>query len=134
MKWGAKTDSYKEDVMGWLRALEEKELPDGQRLVMDVGGRKLLIIHYNKSIYAMTNICPHLGLPLSLGRIFVEDGICALQCPWHHSSFDLANGNVTAWSPWPPGVGRVLGTLKREKTLAVYPVKVEDGGIWVDVG
>jgi len=28
----------------------------------------------------------------------------------------------------------VPGSLSRRKTLPLYPVKLEDGGIWVDAG
>jgi hypothetical protein len=30
-------------------------------------------------------------------------------------------------------VGKMLGALRRERALAVYPVKVEEGSIWVDI-
>lgn len=52
-------------------------------------------------------------------------------CPFHHSAFDLKTGNVKEWSPWPPGLGRILGAISREKALKVYATKLEDGYVWV---
>jgi nitrite reductase/ring-hydroxylating ferredoxin subunit len=65
---------------------------------------------------------------LELGRL-TDD--CGIVCPWHRSGFDLATGDVKAWAPWPPGLGVVLGATSRQKVLPTYPVKVEDGSVWV---
>jgi nitrite reductase/ring-hydroxylating ferredoxin subunit len=71
-----------------------------------------------------------MGAPLKNGRI-TEEGF--LVCPWHRSAFDLRTGDVASWTPWPPGVGRVLGALRRQHALPVFPVKVEAGRVWVGV-
>jgi nitrite reductase/ring-hydroxylating ferredoxin subunit len=43
----------------------------------------------------------------------------------------LKTGNVKEWSPWPPGLGWIMGAISREKALKVYATKVEDGYVWV---
>jgi nitrite reductase/ring-hydroxylating ferredoxin subunit len=100
--------------MNWNKALAASELPDGGRQVVKIGQQTIL--------------CPHLGLPLQKGNITADE---ALVCPWHKSAFDLNTGAVKSWSPWPPGLGKLLGCLKKETAMTVYPAKEEDGSIWV---
>jgi nitrite reductase/ring-hydroxylating ferredoxin subunit len=115
--------------MKWISALPASELSEGERKVIEVGGESVLLIHEAGQIYAIASACPHMRLPLKGGR--VKDH--TITCPWHHSAFDLRTGDVKDWSPWPPVVGKMLGTLRREHTLPVFPTKVEDGAIWVGV-
>jgi nitrite reductase/ring-hydroxylating ferredoxin subunit len=114
--------------MNWVKVLPQDELPEGERRVVKIGERSILLIHHESQIYATESACPHMRLPLKRGNL-TEDG--AIVCPWHHSAFDLRTGDVKEWSPWPPGVGRMLGAISREKALPVFPTKVEEGSIWV---
>jgi nitrite reductase/ring-hydroxylating ferredoxin subunit len=116
--------------MTWYEVCHINELPEGARQVFTVGQHEILIIHHGGRLYACDNLCPHLNMPLQTGQIDEE---LVLRCPWHHSAFDLHNGEVHAWSPWPPGVGRVLGRLSPEAPLPTYPIKTEDDHIWVAV-
>jgi nitrite reductase/ring-hydroxylating ferredoxin subunit len=116
--------------MNWVKALPQDELPEGERHMVKMGERSILLIHHEGQVYAMESACAHMRLPLKGGKL-TEDG--AIVCPWHHSAFDLRTGDVKTWSPWPPGVGRMLGAISREKALTVFPTKVEEGNIWVDL-
>jgi nitrite reductase/ring-hydroxylating ferredoxin subunit len=116
--------------MDWIKVLPQDELPDGQRRVVQVEGHPVLLLRRQGQIYAVDDTCPHMGASLEAGKI-TEDG--AIVCPRHHSAFDLRTGEVKEWTPWPPGVGRLLGTVSREKALAVYPTRVDKDGIWVGV-
>jgi nitrite reductase/ring-hydroxylating ferredoxin subunit len=116
--------------MNWTQVLAEARLPEGAQEVVSVGTKAILLIRKDGEVFAVDNACPHLRLPLKGGRI-TED--CGLVCPWHHSAFDLRSGDVKDWSPWPPGLGAMLGRLSREKTLQTYSVKIEDGFISVEV-
>ena len=115
--------------MTWVRTLAQDELSEGERQVVKVAEHSILLIRHDGRIYAIASACPHMRLPLKGAKI--KDG--TIVCPWHHSAFDLETGNVKAWSPWPPAVGRMLGALSREKALPVFPTKVEDGQIWVGI-
>ena len=115
--------------MEWARVLKTEELPEDARRVVDVGGRAILVLRHEGQIYAIVAACPHLRLPLKGAKISDH----TLTCPWHHSAFDLTSGDVKEWSPWPPALGRMLGTLSREKALKVFPTKVEDGAIWIGI-
>jgi len=115
--------------MTWTKVLEANALASGGREVVNVGGRKILVLNHNNQFYAVDNTCPHLKLPLKSGKI--EDG--AIVCSFHRSAFDLTTGEVKTWCPWPPGVGKLLSLVSAEKTLPVFPLRVEDGNILIDV-
>ncbi len=115
--------------MNWVQALTQDELPEGQRQVVKLGERSILLIHHKGQIYALASACPHMRLPLKGAKIEGN----TITCPWHHSAFDLRTGDVKQWSPWPPAVGRMLGALSRKKALPLYPTKVEAGSIWIGI-
>ena len=115
--------------MEWIDAIAQSELPEGSRQVVRLGEHSILLIHEQGQIHALASACPHMRLPLKGGQ--VEEG--TIVCPWHHSAFDLATGDVQEWSPWPPAVGKLLGKVSREKALPVFPIKVENGRVWVGV-
>ncbi len=114
--------------MNWIKVLSQDELPPNERKVVKVDQHAILLLHHNNQIYAVENSCPHLRLPLQKGKV-TDDG--AIVCPFHRSAFDLSSGSVKEWSPWPPGVGKVLGMVSKEKVLPVFPTRVEEGSIWV---
>lgn len=112
----------------WVDVLPSAELPEGARRVVRAAGREVLLLRQGDQVYAVAPRCPHMGAPLERGTVTAEG---SLVCPWHRSAFNLRTGDVEAWTPWPPAVGRVLGTLRRERALPVFPVKEEAGRIWV---
>ncbi|MGC9394658.1 MAG: Rieske (2Fe-2S) protein [Anaerolineae bacterium] len=121
--------------MNWIKVLPETELPEGTRQVVNVQDHSILLIHENGKVYAMLSACPHMRLPLKGGEI-TEDEIgssAAIVCPFHHSAFDLQTGDVKAWSTWPPVVGKMLGSISREKALRVFPTRIAEGSIWIDL-
>ena len=114
--------------MSWIKVLESTLSP-GDRQVVNVGDKKVLVLNHEGQYFALDNACPHLNLPLKKGKI-TDDG--AIVCPFHRTAFDLTTGAVKVWTPWPPVVGQVLGKISTEKAIAVFPVKVEANSIWVD--
>jgi nitrite reductase/ring-hydroxylating ferredoxin subunit len=117
--------------MEWIKAVAVAELREDERQVVEIRGHKILLLMHEGQAYAVLNSCPHMGVPLRGGTI-TEDR--AIVCPFHHSTFDLESGEVQAWAPWPPVVGKLLGRIKPEQPLRTYPTKVERGAIWVGVG
>jgi nitrite reductase/ring-hydroxylating ferredoxin subunit len=117
--------------MSWEKVLSRNELPAGAKKVVKVQNKNVLMINHCDRIFAVDASCPHWGLPLEPGRL-TDD--CGLMCPWHRSAFDLATGDVKAWAPWPPGLGRVLGATSRQKVLPTFATRVDDdGSIWVSL-
>ena len=115
--------------MGWTKILAESDLPDGSRQVVKVDGRKIVVLKHEGKIHAVDNACPHLKLSIRKGKIV--DG--AIVCPWHRSAFDLQSGAAREWTPFPPGIGKVMGLMSNEKGLPIFATKVEEGSVWVDV-
>ncbi|NET51475.1 MAG: Rieske (2Fe-2S) protein, partial [Merismopedia sp. SIO2A8] len=70
--------------MGWTKVLAESELGDGDRQVVKVEDRKIVVLKHEGKIHAVDNACPHLKLSIRKGKIV--DG--AIVCPWHRSAFD----------------------------------------------
>ncbi|MGM3305060.1 Rieske (2Fe-2S) protein [Anabaena sp. WFMT] len=115
--------------MAWTKILAANALAPGAREVVKVGDRNILVLNHENNLYAVENKCPHLNLPMKSGKI--KDG--AIVCSFHRSAFDLSSGEVKTWCPWPPGVGKLMSMVSQAKTLPVFPVRVEDGNILVDV-
>ncbi|ACK65371.1 Rieske (2Fe-2S) domain protein [Rippkaea orientalis PCC 8801] len=115
--------------MSWTKVLAADQLPTGKREVVKVGERNILLLNHEGQIYAVARRCPHMNIKMTRGKI-TEDG--TIVCPMHRSSFDLKTGCVKEWTPFPPVVGKMIGKLSPEKPLPVFPIKVEEGSIWVD--
>ena len=114
--------------MPLFKVLEVADVPEDARKVVEVGEQKVLVIYSGGKFFAVDNHCPHMKLPLKNGKLTDDGGI---TCPFHHSAFDLETGDVKEWSPWPPLVGKVLGSLAREKALPVFETEVKDGWLWI---
>ena len=116
--------------MSWTKVLAVDALPPGGREVVKVGSRKILLLNHENQLYAVDNTCPHLKMPMKKGEI-TQDG--AIVCPIHRSAFNMKTGAVQEWCPWPPVIGKALSMVSQPKTLPVFPVRVENGSIWVDM-
>ena len=112
----------------WTKAFATENFKKDDKKVVDVNGTAVLVVHHCGEYIAMDNACPHMKLPLQIGRL---DDECTIHCPWHRSAFDLRSGDVKDWAPWPPGLGPMLGKIRRERALPIFATKVEDGYIWI---
>ena len=114
--------------MDWISLFPDQELPEGGRKLVKASSRRLIVLRFKGKLYAIESNCPHMRFPLTDGRITEDGGII---CPFHHSAFDIESGDVKEWSPWPPGLGPIAGAIVRQRVLVTFPVKSEDGFIWV---
>lgn len=116
--------------MVWKDALDLQQLQEQQRHVATIDGHKILFIWHQDGVHAVASQCPHFKLPLAKGKITEQN---TLVCPFHKSEFDLSSGEVACWSPWPPVLGNVLGKVSSSKPLKIYPTRIEQGKIMVDI-
>lgn len=70
--------------------LAEAELKEGEMRGVDADGSRVLLAKCDGTIYAISDVCSHLGGPLGEGKF--ED--CTVTCPWHGSRFSVKDGSV----------------------------------------
>jgi nitrite reductase/ring-hydroxylating ferredoxin subunit len=87
---------------------------DAPTLVV-IDGRRVALVRRGDVVHALDDSCPHAGGPLSEGR--VNDG--TLACPYHGWIWSLADGRCVAPA--------------RDARVSVYPARVENGDVWIDL-
>jgi nitrite reductase/ring-hydroxylating ferredoxin subunit/uncharacterized membrane protein len=70
--------------------LADSELSEGQMRRVTVDGARVLLTRRNGEVYAIAEVCSHMGGPLADGEY--KDG--AVTCPWHGSRFCTQTGRV----------------------------------------
>ena len=102
--------------MAFQRLADDRALTDGKLMAVDLpDGRQVCLGRVEGRWYATQNSCTHADYPLCDGAL---DG-CYLECQLHGAVFDVRDGSVVEGPAAQP--------------LQTYEVKIEDGGIWVDV-
>jgi nitrite reductase/ring-hydroxylating ferredoxin subunit/uncharacterized membrane protein len=87
--------AQREELPGeWTPALAATELPANELRRAEVEGVKVLLVRRGEEIFAIGEVCSHLGGPLADGELQCDDRECSVRCPWHGSRFDLATGAV----------------------------------------
>ena len=87
------------------------ELPSGERLFIEAGGRSIVIFNLAGNLYAIGDVCSHDNGPVGDGEIEENEIIC----PRHGGRFDIQNGKATS--------------LPAVVDIPSYPVRVVDGMI-----
>lgn len=105
---------HERTLAGWDQPVcNQSELGDGQMILAQVRGRKIVVGRCPEGIFAFSNHCSHRGGPLADGALVG----CTVQCPWHGSQFDIRSGHVVA------------GPAK--DTMETYSVEVRGGEVFV---
>ncbi len=71
-----------------IRVAESARVKESRSLLVDAFGRKVALFRVEGRLFAIDDVCPHRGGPLSGGDI--EDG--QVICPLHAWAFDLETG------------------------------------------
>ena len=64
----------------------------GTGKLVEVEGRRFALFQVDGGYYAIDDICPHRGGPLSEGLLSGDE----VTCPWHGAQFNVKTGAVTA--------------------------------------
>lgn len=105
------------------------------RAVFNVEGHSILVVRTPDGLRAVSNKCPHLGLPLAGGKVEGD----TITCPFHNSQFRLSTGENLDWVrglagiPLPAWSRRLLLMGKQPAPLATYSVVVEGEDVFVEV-
>jgi len=68
------------------------QLPPGERLFAEVGGRSIVIFNIAGKLFAIGDVCSHDNGPVGDGDIDDDEIIC----PRHGARFDLRSGKATS--------------------------------------
>jgi nitrite reductase/ring-hydroxylating ferredoxin subunit len=98
----------------FVKVADLKDVPEGTPRAVRVEGRSIALFQHQGNVYATDNQCPHMGYPLTRGR--VRNGV--LTCDWHGWSYDMKGG------------GCFTGGCD---DLDTFPVEVRDSAIYIDV-
>lgn len=111
------------------------EISTTKALKVKANGQSLIMAKVGDRACAIANKCPHLGLPLSSGKL--EDGI--VTCPFHGAKFDISTGKNVKWVSSVMGItlpemGQKMMAMGKEATdVACFAVTQEGDDLFVDV-
>lgn len=89
------------------------DLPDGEKKLVELGGKPVLVCNSGDKLFAITNICSHAEEKLENGRM--KRGV--IVCPVHGARFDLATGAALC--------------APATRPITTYSVRVVDD--WIEV-
>jgi nitrite reductase/ring-hydroxylating ferredoxin subunit/uncharacterized membrane protein len=110
---GVDQTAFEERPTEWRRALDDAELGDGERRLVNLDGVEVVVGREQGRLYALADRCCHRGGPLHRGTVANGE----ITCPWHGSTFRVDDGSL------------VRGPAAYPQP--VYDVRVRDGGIEV---
>lgn len=102
--------------MAFPRVIKASGVPDGGVAKAVVNKRELAIIHRGGDFFALDGVCTHEGGPLGEGTTDREE----LVCPWHEGLYTIRTGEANPGADW-------------VTDIKSFPVKVQDGYVWVDL-
>ena len=104
-----------ESKLEYLEIAPTSDLPNGERLFIEVEGKSLVIFNIADQFFAIGDVCSHDDGPVGDGDI---EGF-NIVCPRHGGEFDVRTGQAVQM----PAV----------VDIPAYPVKVVDGMIHVGI-
>jgi 3-phenylpropionate/trans-cinnamate dioxygenase ferredoxin subunit len=104
-----------ESKLDYVEIAPASELPNGERLFVEVADRPLVIFNIAGQLFAIGDVCTHDDGPLGDGDLEGYN----IVCPRHGGEFDVRNGKVMQM----PAV----------VDIPAYPVRVVDGMIQVGI-
>ena len=104
------------DGANWIEAARADDVPEDEGKLVRLNGAAIALFRQGDEFFALDDACPH-SKSASLSQGYVEDGL--VECPLHQACFELRTGKVTS----PPA----------EEDVRTYPVKVEDGVVFVSL-
>ena len=100
----------------WIDVSAEDEVPQEDVIGVEAQGQDIALYSVEGQVYASDGICTHGHARLCDGFL---DGF-EIECPLHQGKFDIRNGHAMC--------------APVTQDIRVYPVKIEDGRVFVDIG
>lgn len=108
-----------QDVIEWYKAAKVDDFPKNGGACVKLLGRQIAVFNFTRrnEWFACQNMCPHKKeMALARGMIGESEGEPKVACPFHKRAFNLYSGE------------NINGD---EEPVETYPVKVEDGFVYV---
>jgi nitrite reductase (NADH) small subunit len=105
----------------WIRVAPAHVFPSDGGACVKIGSLQIAVFHFARrgTWYACQNLCPHRReMALSRGILGSADGVPKIACPFHKATFSLESG---------------LCLNAELEPIRIYPVRVEDGYVFVDL-
>lgn len=105
----------------WIKAAPVSEFPKNGGAAVLIEGDQIAIFNFTNENrwYATQNKCPHKGeMAISRGLTGDTEGHPKIACPFHKKTFSLEDGKCLT---------------DAEYQLKTYPVKVENGFIYIGI-
>jgi 3-phenylpropionate/trans-cinnamate dioxygenase ferredoxin component len=94
-----------------------QDLPSGQARLFVLGDIPICVVRIVDRVFAIGDTCSHANVSLSEGEVLVDE--CEIECWKHGSSFSLETGEPL--------------TLPATQPVPTYPVRIDDGDVYVEV-
>jgi 3-phenylpropionate/trans-cinnamate dioxygenase ferredoxin subunit len=104
-----------ETKVEFIEIAPASELPNGERLFVEVADRPIVIFNIAGQFFAIGDVCTHDDGPLGDGDLEGYN----IVCPRHGAEFDVRTGKVMQM----PAV----------VDIPAYPVQVRDGNIFIGI-
>lgn len=100
----------------WIDAMAADAVPNEDVVAVALPDREVALYGVEGQVYATDNICTHGHARLCDG--FFEDG--EIECPLHQGRFNVRTGKA------------MCAPLTQD--IRTYPVKIEDGRVFINLG
>lgn len=100
----------------WTDVSAFEDVPEDDVLGVETAGKDVALYNVDGQVYATDNICTH-------GHARLCDGFLEgfeIECPLHQGKFDIRDGRPTCQPV--------------TEAVRTYPVKIENGRVFVDLG
>jgi nitrite reductase (NADH) small subunit len=98
----------------FMRVFSLDELKPGSARVVTVGEYEVGVFNVDGTIYAIDDLCPHVGGPLHSGH--VDNEAKTVTCPLHAWDYSLVDGTAC---------------IGRRRSVAAFDVSIRDGQVYV---
>jgi len=108
-----------DEVKVWFKAAAVSNFPENGGACVKHKDKQIAVFNFSRENkwYACQNLCPHkMEMVLSRGMIGDDAGTPKVACPLHKKTFSLETGE------------NLNGGIE---SIAVYPVKIEDGFVYL---
>ena len=105
----------------WFVACTVGDVPNNGGVCVKYGDKQIALFYFTRrnEWYATQNLCPHRQqMAMSRGMLGSENGEPKIACPFHKRTFSLKSGQCLN---------------AEECSIKTYPVKVEDGKIFIGI-